>query len=64
MACDQFMLKCLRQIAWISTQSEFYIRAKHIASKNNILPDALSRWYINKEARKIVKDNIDNTWKK
>ena len=61
---DKFMLRCIREIAWICAQNQILIKAVHLSTKLNILPDALSRWYINAEARRIVKRNTDNSWRR
>ena len=61
---DQFMLQCLREIAWISSQEQFMIRARYVNTKSNEIPDSLSRWYITAEARRKFKRLTNNTWKR
>ena len=51
---DPFMLQCLREIAWISAKYQLLVRAKHIFRIKNILPDALSRWHENQQAKETV----------
>ena len=63
-AKDAFMLTCLREIAWTSAQEQILLRAKFVRSKDNILPDALSRWYQSSEARHTVKHIINKNWKR
>ena len=60
---DEFMLDCLREITWYTAKYEILLRAVYIRSKENILPDALSRWYKSSEARRTVKRNITRAWK-
>ena len=51
---DHFMLHCLREIAWICTKMQILLRAQYIASKENLLPDLLSRWF-NPNSRNVRK---------
>ena len=59
---DAFMMKCLHEIAWISANNGVLLKAVHISTKNNVIPDALSRWYINSESKRTFKCHTDNTW--
>ena len=59
---DAFMMKCLHEIALISANNEILLKAVHISTKNNVIPDALSRWYINSESKRTFKCHTDNTW--
>ena len=59
---DCFMLKCLREIIWITAKLQILLRAKFIGSKQNVLPDALSRWYIDSNACRTVKRIINKDW--
>ena len=61
---DEFTLSCLRKIVAITAENQILLRCKFISTRDNILPDALSRWYINSEARRIVRRYTDNTWKR
>ena len=62
---DNFMLKCLIELAWVAAQHQILIKASFIASKDNTLPDLLSRWYINNsQARRKFKQETDSTWKR
>ena len=61
---DEFMLKCLRDLVWITAENEILLRCKFVRSRQNLLPDALSRWYQSGEARRIFKRNTDRTWKR
>ena len=59
---DKFMLKCLRELAWVCAKNQILMKAVYIPTKQNILPDALSRWYINADAHRTVCRVTDNTW--
>ena len=48
---DTFMLKCLREIAWYSGKYQFLVKAKYIPTSKNLIPDLLSRWYKEPEAK-------------
>ena len=61
---DAFMLKCIREIAWIGAKNQFLLKAVYLNTKINTLPDALSRWFLSSEARRIVKRMTDKTWKR
>ena len=41
---DEFLLKCLREICYISSLCEFSVKAKHIEGTYNRTADLLSRW--------------------
>ena len=41
---DEFLLKCLREICYISSLCEFSVKAKHIEVTYNRTADLLSRW--------------------
>ena len=43
---DPFLLKCLRELCFISSIHEFTIRARHLTSNENRIADILSRWDI------------------
>ena len=47
----EFMQDCLREILFVAAVYEFEIRAVHLASKENRLPDLLSRWHLGHEFR-------------
>ena len=59
---DAFILKCLREIVHITAKHQVLLRCKYINTRLNSLPDALSRWYISAEARRIFKRNTDRSW--
>ena len=59
---DRFMLYCLREIATVTAKFEILLRCKYIPSRENSLPDGLSRWYINSDARRIVRRHITSGW--
>ena len=40
---NTFFMKCIREIHWISVRYDFRITARHMAGKDNVLCDALSR---------------------
>ena len=61
---DAFMLNCIREIAWVATKEQILLRSQYIHTSVNTLPDALSRWYINAEARRNVKRLTDRTWRR
>jgi hypothetical protein len=44
---DQFMLSCLREIAFWAATYEFELRAVHLPGVENRTPDLLSRWHVN-----------------
>ena len=52
---NNFMLQCLREIAWYSAKCGFMVTAKYIRSCDNKLPDLLSRWYGDPEAKRTFK---------
>ena len=59
---DPFVLQCTREIAWLTCKFNILLKAVYINTKNNILPDALSRWYQTAEARRIVRQITKNKW--
>ena len=63
-AKDEFMLQCIREIAWVCAHSQILLRLRYISSRSNTLPDALSRWYQSAEARRKVKRMTNSTWKR
>ena len=61
---DAYMLKCLREIIRICAEYSILLKAEYIESKSNTLPDCLSRWYIDMNARRRFKRMINRTeWK-
>lgn len=42
---DLYMRKCIRELFYLCTMHSFEIRADYIETKNNVLPDLLSRFY-------------------
>ena len=42
---DEFMIRCLRELAWICCNYNILVKVEYINTKRNILPDLLSRWY-------------------
>ena len=42
---DGFMLKCLREIAFVTGSNDILLKLVHCPGSSNILPDLLSRWY-------------------
>ena len=61
---DKFMLKCIREIAWISAKKDFLLRLEHLAGSSNTISDSLSRWYSSAEARRKFKQLTGNKWKR
>ena len=61
---DQFMLTCIRELAWVCANNHILIKAVFLPGKHNILPDTLSRWHLGSEARHTVRRMTDNTWKR
>ena len=61
---DRFMLYCLREIVKITAKYQILLRSRFVESKKNLLPDALSRWYMTSEVRRIFKRNTDRTWRR
>ncbi len=51
-ARDRFLLRCMRELAWLAATFEFEIRARHIPGMTNILPDLLSRWSLSSSAER------------
>ena len=49
---NEFMLKCLREIARVSAKHSFMLKTRYLPGRDNILPDCLSRWYIDMNARR------------
>ena len=61
---DEFTLRCLREIAWLSAKNEFLLRAQYIRSSDNEIPDSLSRWYKSSEQRRRFRRLTDRSWKR
>ena len=61
---DTFLLKCLREIAWITTKNQILIRAVYLSTKANTIPNALSRWYQSAEARRKFYRLTNRKWKR
>ena len=61
---DGVMLECIRQITWFTAKHQVLLWAVFIRSKDNILPDALSRWYQSSEARCMVRRITHNKWRR
>ena len=61
---DTYTLRCLREIVKITAKYQILLRCKYINTKSNTLPDALSRWYLTSEARRMFKRATDKTWKR
>ena len=49
---DKFMNACLRELAFQSAKFNIEIKARHIISVANTLPDLLSRWYRDRSAQR------------
>ena len=43
---DIFMQSCLRELCFIAAVNEFEVRAVHVRSCDNRIPDFLSRWHL------------------
>ena len=52
---DPFMLTCVRELAWICACNQVMIKAIFVKSKDNKIPDALSRWYQSADVCRIFK---------
>ena len=61
---DVFMLRCIREIAWICSKNQILLRLKFLPGNLNKISDALSRWYINGQARRWFKSTTNNKWKR
>ena len=61
---DKFILKCIREIAWISAKNQILLKAAYIETKQNTLPDLLSRWYHGSAARRKFKQLTNASWKR
>ena len=48
---DKFMNSCLRELAFQSAKFNIEVKARHIVSAANTLPDLLSRWYRSRSAQ-------------
>ena len=59
---DSFILMCLREITWILAKYEILLRCTYVNTKLNTVPDSLSRWYLDMEARRTFKRLTDRTW--
>ena len=59
---DGFTLNCIKEIAWVCAKNEILLKASYIESRNNEIPDVLSRWYQSAEARCRFKRATDNMW--
>ena len=57
-AVDEFLQDCLREVAYLASIHDFWIRAVYIDTKRNIGPDKLSRWHISRNCRKEAKEWI------
>lgn len=55
---DKYMLKVLREIAYLSMKHEFLIRARFLDTKKNRPADILSRWNDIKEPRKMFYQSL------
>ena len=61
--CDQFMLKCLREIAWVTSTNDVWLKLTHCPGYSNEIPDLLSRWYSGQGAHSKFKRITDCSWK-
>ena len=59
---DPFMLCCIRELAWVCAEHQIMIKACYVNTKLNKIPDALSRWYQQADARRQFKRMTDKTW--
>ena len=59
---DKFTMQCVREIAWFSAKYNFLVKMVYVNTKDNIIPDALLRWYQSTEARRTFKRNSNRTW--
>ena len=68
-ARDQFLQAALREIVFMSAQHDFRVKLVYISTKKNIIPDLLSRAFINKQVlkksaeitkhRNMIKENVN-----
>ena len=49
---DSFMLHCLREMAWWAAKYNFMVKVEFLCGVRNVLPDLLSRWYKEPEAKR------------
>ena len=61
---DKFMLACLREIVSITAKHQILLRCRFISTRQNTLPDALSRWYITADARRTVRRLTNKNWRR
>ena len=61
---DKFMLKCLRELAWVTATNNTWVKIVHKPGKLQIIPDLLSRWYTGSEPRRKFKQLTNNKWKR
>ena len=47
---DEYMMDCMREIAYCAACNEFEITAVHLPGQENSISDHLSRWFINPKA--------------
>ena len=51
-ARDRILQDCMREVVYLASMHDYWIRAEYIESKSNELPDLLSRWTFNRSARR------------
>ena len=59
---NQALLELMREVVYIACTYKFEYRLKYIESKNNVIPDLLSRWDQGESVRLKFKENVDSTW--
>ena len=60
---DLIMQQLMREIAWSCGKNDILIKAHYIPSRENLIPDLLSRWYIKGEARRSFLRLRKKEWK-
>ena len=55
-AKDKTLLQLMHEMVWTAVCHKFEFKAVHVRSKNNILPDILSRWHEGERVRRKFKE--------
>ena len=61
---DVLLAACLRELSMVAAENNMWIKLEYINTRKNKIPDLLSRWYNNDNARHLFKAAMKKQWRR
>ena len=56
---DEFMAACARELVYLQAVYDFELRARHLTTVENRIPDLLSRWHLSRRNRECFLKEVE-----